>query len=274
MADTNPEVERVEAEAKAPETEGAESAPAGDNEPPVKPDLEKVQQRFDKLTREKHEYRLEAEYWRQKALQTPVQPPEAKPQPVAPAKIPQLEDFEYDAAKHAAALNDFYREQARAEVRAALEAERAAQREAERQKAFEQRQRDFLNKHPDYFEKVLRNDRLPITEAMAAVIAESDMGPQVAYYLADNPDKAAQIARLDGFLAAREIGRIEARLEAEAKAAAAPPPPRVSQAPPPPPKIDAVEPAPSIRVDTPEGDKLSINEWLKRRNKQLERRRN
>lgn len=274
VADVNPEAESVEADAKAPEAKGADSAPAGDSEPPVKPDLEKVQQRFDKLTREKHEYRLEAEYWRQKALQTQQpEPSQAKPQPVAPARIPQPEDYDYDTARHTAALEDYYSAKARAEVRAALDAERAAEREAERSRSFEQRQRAFLEQKPDYIEKVIRNDRLPISAEMAAVISYSEIGPEIAYYLADNVEKAEEIYRLDGIRAAREIGRIEAKLEAERKARTAPPASRVSQAPPPPPKIDAVEPAPSIRVDTPEGDKLSIKEWVKRREKQIERRR-
>jgi hypothetical protein len=66
------------------------------------------------------------------------------------------------------------------------------------------------------------------------VIMESPLGPEVALYLAENLEKLEAISQLPQKSQAREIGRIEARLEA---AKAAPPP--VSKAPPPAPKLDA-----------------------------------
>lgn len=274
LADTKPVEVEAAADAK-PETEaGAESATAGDVETLVKPDLDKVQQRFDKLTREKHEQRLEAEYWRAKALEV-QQAAAAKTQPVAPVEYPTLESVGYDEDKHRAALIEYAKAQAREEARSVLEQDRRAAREAERRSAFEKRQQSFIATKPDYVERVLQNRSLPITQAMADVIAESEVGPQVAYYLAENPDRASVIAQMGELQAAREIGRIEARIEAEAEARkAAPAVPRVSQAPPPPPKIDAIDTAVTIRVDRPESDSLPIEEWRRRRDKQVERKRN
>lgn len=271
VADTNPEDVTDQADAEAVATEGAESAPAGDVETLVKPDLDKVQQRFDRLTREKHEQRLEAEYWRAKALQV-QQAAAAKPEPVAPAEYPTLESVGYDEEKHRAALIEYARSQARDETRSVLEQERRAYREAERRNSFEKRQREFLAAKPDYAEKVLQNSSLPISQAMADVIAESEVGPAVAYYLAENPDRASVIAQMGEVQAAREIGRIEALLQVEQVARKTAP--RVTQAPPPTPSIAASETPQTIRPDSPDSDtEWSAEEWAKRRNKQIERRR-
>lgn len=268
MADTNPEVEGVEAEAKAPETEGADSAPAGDVEPAVKPDLDKVQQRFDKLTREKHQERIEKEYWREQALK--VQAAQAKPQPVAPAEVPTLEAYDFDQAKYEQAKRAYEDALIEARVAAALAKREAEAKQVARTQTFEQRQRAFLAEKPDYIEKVLQNDSLPISKAMADVMAESELGPQVAYFLADNPDRALVIAQMGEVQAAREIGRIEARLEAEANAKkASPAPTRVSQAPPPPPKIAASDAAPRKSVYD---ENLSMEEFMAMRERQLRRR--
>lgn len=273
VADTNPSDEVIEADANVTQSEGADSAPAGEVEPAVKPDLDKVQQRFDKLTREKHEQRLEAEYWRAKALQQ-QQAAYAKPEPVAPAEYPTLESVGYDEEKHRVALIDYAKAQAREEARSVLEQERRAAREAERRSTFEKRQRDFLASKPDYVEKVLQNSSLPITQAMADVIAESEVGPAVAYFLAENPERASVIAQMGELQAAREIGRIEARIEAEQNVRRPSPLSRVTQAPPPTPTIAASETPQTIRPDSPDSDtEWSAEEWAKRRNKQIERRR-
>lgn len=67
----------------------------------------------------------------------------------------------------------------------------------------------------DDFEQVAYNPRLPITDVMAETIQASEVGPDVAYYLGTNPKEADRIARLSPFLQAKEIGRIEAKIQAE-----------------------------------------------------------
>ena len=94
---------------------------------------------------------------------------------------------------------------------------------------------------------------------MAEVIADSDIGPQLAYHLAENKDAAARIAAMSPVQAARELGKIEARLTAAKDA-----PKPVSKAPPPPPTLKA----PEGEVD-PDPEKMPIDQWLKWRNKQL-----
>ena len=101
-------------------------------------------------------------------------------------------------------------------------------------------------------------------------IADLDDSPSVVYYLANNLRIADEIARLPPRAAARELGRIEARLAAEKEKLAAA---KVSKAPEPPPKVDGSgDPAVAISLTSAEADKLSDAEWVRRRNKQVARR--
>jgi hypothetical protein len=95
-------------------------------------------------------------------------------------------------------------------------------------------------------------------------LQESELGPQIAYHLVENPEKAAAIMQLPFKEQLKEIGRIEARLEATKTPAK----PAVSQAPPPVGKVEADDAPAVIRVDTPDSDNLSDREWTRRRNAQ------
>lgn len=247
----------------------AESAPASPE--PAVPERDKVQERFDKLTREKYEAlrAADTERYERERLEDRLRKLETKPDPVVPDDLPTLEAHGYDEAKYHAAMAAWSRAQARKEVSEALKQERDELKRTERQTAWQKKQSDFIKSNPDYAEKVLRNRELPITDHMREAIVDSDAGPQVAYYLADNPDKAILISQMSAVGQAREIGRIEARLEAEkAKPAIA-----VSKAPAPVPTIEAAEPAVTVKPDSPESDeKWSADEWAKRRNKQVSQR--
>lgn len=103
---------------------------------------------------------------------------------------------------------------------------RAAEKLAERQQLQEREriQTTFLEKAEkaaeryEDFDSVVSNPALPINEGMAEFIAESDLGPDVAYYLGKNPSKAAQIAQLSPIKAARELTRIESELASKPQA--------------------------------------------------------
>jgi len=68
---------------------------------------------------------------------------------------------------------------------------------------------------------------------MLEVISTSDVGPQIAVYLAENLDRADEISRMTPFAAAAALGRLEASLSAPKPAASASPPKSVTKAPPP-----------------------------------------
>lgn len=227
-----------------------------------------VGKRIDELTRNWRE----AERREQALLEILRQRAEpAKAQPDVKASTPKtLADFDYDEGRFAAHLSEQATSKAIEAARRELVQEREREQAERRRASFQTRETDFAKTVDDYFETT-RDQRVPISEPMAEAIADSDDGPALAYHLAKNIEVAARIAQLSPLAAARELGRIEAKLATEREKAKEKP--RVSTAPPPPPKVDAVEPAVSIRPDTPESDTLSADEWFAKREKQLSKRR-
>ena len=119
-------------------------------------------------------------------------------------------------------------EQQREIVRQTLREERAAEieqsarirhEEAEtlRAQQYQDRLAAAREAIPDIDTK-LSDPTLPITEHAARIIAESEKGPQMAYWLANNRAEAERIARLAPSQQAFELGRIEARINAAPQA--------------------------------------------------------
>jgi len=79
---------------------------------------------------------------------------------------------------------------------------------------YHEKEEDARGKYED-FEQVAYNPKLPITNVMAQTIQASDNGPDIAYYLGTNPKEADRISRLEPFLQAKEIGRLEAKVASE-----------------------------------------------------------
>ena len=79
---------------------------------------------------------------------------------------------------------------------------------------YHEKEEDARGKYED-FEQVAYNPKLPITQVMAQTIQASDNGPDIAYYLGTNPKEADRISRLEPFLQAKEIGRLEAKIASE-----------------------------------------------------------
>jgi hypothetical protein len=251
--------------------EATESPPADDAGEEAKP--KGVGKRIDELTRNWREAeRREAALL---AMLQERQAPKAAPEPVpqAPAKMPALADFEYDEGKYQAALVEFTRAEARREAENVLKAERERQAAEQRAKSWAEKEAEYAKAKPDYREKVT-DPSLPISRPMAQVIQQSEIGPDVAYYLADNRELAAQIATLPVEAAALALGRIEGRLLAQREAAQAAPRPVVSKAPTPPPRIEASAADLPVRTTDASGDRLSDDEWFKAEHKRLMKKRN
>lgn len=238
-------------------TEGSPTDDAG-TEKPTRDENGRFQGRIDKLTWEKSEERRlreaaerERDFFRAQAIQ-------AKPEPQAPAAIaqkePTLEEHGWDEAKFKAAYVDYTKAVARAEAEAVIASRERELAERARAESFKQKESAFKAKTPDY-EAVAYY--APISNEVAELVRESDIGPEVAYFLGKNPALAQQISQLPERAAAREIGRIEARLSLQKEAPPAAPPP-VSKAPPPPPKVEATEPA--IEKDP---SQMSDAEWYR-----------
>lgn len=151
-----------------------------------------------------------------------------------------------------------------------LAEQKAAEKLAERQvrQEAERRSESFLAKadkaaerYPD-FQAVVSNPSLPVNEAMAEFIAESDQGAEVAYFLGKNPGKAYEISQLSPVRAARELARIETDLAARPQA-------RVSRAPEPITPVGSKGRASTSSLPSDEDD---IATWMRKEQARIRRR--
>jgi hypothetical protein len=279
QAENTAPVETTQVDSEVVATPGEDSAPSGTEAAASGDDrsnwTEKAQKRYDELTeaRYREAARADREAYRREQLERELQQlreAPAKTQTVAPSDdFPTLESVDFDVAKHAEAVANWSRKQASESARQALAEEREAAQREQSARDWQRKQDAFAAKNPDYVQKVVEAGRRgdwACSDAMAEVIQQSDMGPEVTTYLAENAAKSFEIARLPPALQAREIGRIEARLEA---AKAAPPP--VSKAPPPPGKIEGDAPKNSWNTTDPSGDSASDDEWFKAEKRRLSR---
>ena len=265
--DSEEEVEHVQAEDSESE---AESPPA--DEENVEEKTDSFQERIDRITRFRREAEREAEALRQERDRTAKELAELRSQVESFHQSSQdktLADFDYNEAEYAKYLREQAVTQARTEAQ--KEAKRIAeeyrqQQEAEiRNREFAKRASEFAKEKSDYFE-VTSDPNLPFTQHMAELIQDSDIGPQVAYYLARHPDEAYDISRATPSAQGRLIGKLESKLsqaiEAEKK--------KQSKAPPPPKgKVKGVEPGFKTDPTDPTSDKMSDKEWLARREAQI-----
>lgn len=252
----------------APEPVESDTTPeislADDAEPERKPSG--VQKRIDELTRNwRDEQRRNDELLRMLGAQRTVEPEPIQAPPPS-QRLPSLEEYGYDEAKYQAALIDHATRQAETIVERRLREAEQARAEQGRMETFATRQQEFSKSVADFEDKVMRDPTLPISAAMRDVIIDSAEGPAIAYWLAQNRSAAEMISKLPVHLAALEMGRIEGRLAAQRATAKAAP--KVSNAPPPPPKVEASEDP--VQNDP---ESMSIDQWMKWRQKQLQRRR-
>lgn len=218
-----------------------------------------VQKRFDKLTKEKYDARRQSDIFKYEndQLKARLAALEAKPSQVAPVE-PTLESVGFDESKYRDAIRDWLKNEVRDEVKKTVPEVKAQLQSQQAQSEFEKRQAEFAKANPDYVEKVLENDELPITDSMAKVMRKSPLGCEIALYFADHLEIAEGISRLDALDQAREIGRIEASLEKK-------PIPAVSKAPPPVPKIDAGQPARELDIADSSGwSNKQFKSWRKK----------
>jgi hypothetical protein len=144
-------------------------------------------ERIDDLTRQRREAERQAEYWKAKATQS---------------VDPNTLEYEEGIAERVS--------QRHRQEQADTAKETAGQLAVE---AFTYRETIARDKFADY-DVVARNPNVPITPAMAEIIRDSDVGPDLAYHLGKNPTEAARIAALPSTRQAVELGKLEARVTA------------------------------------------------------------
>lgn len=236
----------------------ADSSPAAPESEKPKPAKTGEQLRIDELTRRYREEQRRSDRLMRMLEERGQQPEPKQQQPQAPQQPKGLKDFNYDETAYREYL--FTEAANKAATVAEQKAREAMQKQtaASRRASYEARAAEF-SKTVEDFDEVIRGD-WACSEPMAEAIEESEEGPALAYYLAENPGVSAKLAKLSATQAVRELTRIEDRLVAERKAAAQK---LVSKAPPPAPQLDAKEPSTKVSTTSPDSDKLSDDEWFK-----------
>lgn len=213
---TEPDGEDTEAEGKQ-DDDGDDEA---DKSPRAKRRRESRERRNAEIRAERDQLAARlAEYERSKA---------------EPAKDdrPKEQDFNGDYAAFERAQTAYEIKQAIREEKAKDEQARVSERRsAERQEkleAFDESEDQIRERVPDY-DKVMKQattDGLKFAPHVGELILDSSKSAHLAYFLAGKPEKARELNAMSPVQAAREIGRIEARLSLPTpnKSTKAPPP--------------------------------------------------
>ncbi|MEM8575528.1 MAG: hypothetical protein AAGF48_12935 [Pseudomonadota bacterium] len=208
-------------EAEGEKTEKSEPKSTGDDESdPEKPKPKRksrAQERIEQTTRDNRNLRRQVARLNRKIGELQGQKPLRE------------EDFSNPADYQAATIKRATQE-ASLETQAESVNAELQELKAKRADAWSEIVAEASQEIPD-FEAVF-DASVPVSEAMAELIMDSDAPAQVAYWLGKNKGEARRISELSPVEAARAIGQVEARL-------AAPKPKTVSSAPKPVPTVAA-----------------------------------
>lgn len=200
--DDNGQSEPVEASEEATTTEDRKRNP-------------KLEIRFEKITKQREEAREEARKEREQreSLEAKVKELESRSQPqkVEAAEEPRPEQFT-DMYEYAKALTDYKVDQRLGEEKQKVEQAKA---EAQRQQVINtwaKRVESAKAEMPD-FEAMVGSADVVVSNEVRDAIFESDVGPQVLYHLAENPDIAEKLQGMTVTSALRTIGKLEAQFE-------------------------------------------------------------
>lgn len=213
-------------DAAEPESQDDQSGHDGEgNEATVEDDQKerkpnpKIERRFSEITKQREEARKEAQREREareslearfKELEAKVNPQQAKAaDDLGPE--PKPEEFN-DMFEYAKALAEFTADKKLME-RDKQEADRkAAEQRVQFEKGWADRVNAAKSQLPD-FDEMIQSSDVAVSDPVRDAIMESDTGPQILYYLAENPEFAQELGKKSVISALREIGKLEARFE-------------------------------------------------------------
>lgn len=205
-----------EAEAKAAKDDDDEEK--GEEKTPEQVEKEKKalkSQRFQKLANEAKAEKARADAAEARAAALEAKEKERTPK-AEPDGEPQPGDFT-DAIQYARAL-------AKYEAKKAVEADRA-ERQADSDRRERQKTLDAFNKRveaaksyiPDWEEMVNSATDLKVSDEVRDSVVESDVGPEILYFMAANPEFVEKLGSLSTRKALIEIGKLESKLEKTAE---------------------------------------------------------
>ena len=183
-----------------------EDPPAEDpphEEPKAQPEKSGYQKRIDQLVYEKkmaeNQNQQLIDIMKAKGI---VKEPEPEPEPETFDTIEEYTDYLVNKKLEERMGN--YEKKAQAQQAQNISQQKVA--------SFASKAEEFQSKHSDFYEKI-NDPSLPTSETIATSLIESDKGPEVAYYLANNTGELNDILKLSPYKQAIAIGRLEAKVE-------------------------------------------------------------
>ena len=176
---------------------------------------DKLNKRFDKVTQRAKEAEaraIELEN-RLKSYEAGNQQVQQEQKPVAPEGKPQASQFN-DAFEYAEALAEWSAENAlrqRDEQDASRKAEKAQKKVLD---AWTEKVAKAKDSMPD-FDAMVKSSEIVVGNEIRDSIIESDVGPQILYFLASDEEFAKKLTEMPVVKALREIGKLEAKFEAK-----------------------------------------------------------
>lgn len=164
------------------------------------------QRRQERLLKERAEYKAKVELYER--MITQQQQPQ---QPAAVEGRPSRAAFDDDES-YVDALTTWKVDQKLANVKQEINQHRAQE---DTQSSWATKVTEARSAYADYESVMEDAEDVPIQPHVAEAIQGSEVGADVAYYLAKHTDIVDKINRLSPMAAAREIGKIESKIEAE-----------------------------------------------------------
>ena len=175
---------------------------------------DKLNKRFDKVTQRAKQAEAEALELREKLKSYEARVnPQTEPEKVKAEGKPQASQFN-DAFEYAEALAEWSAENALKQ----RDAEEAGRKAKETQEKILQSWNEKIAKAkanlPD-FDAMVQSSTVVVGDEIRDSILESDVGPQLLYFLASDEDFAKRLTEMPVVKALREIGKLEAKFEAK-----------------------------------------------------------
>lgn len=247
--------------------EGEKPAEPKAERPPLPADeVDRIIAKAKKNARYEERKRLEAYY---RGLNDAKTAAPQEPQKPAEDPAPKREAYE--------SYEEFLTAKASFEAKKAVRAERETQDKETAQRTEAQKQDALMNdfrrktkeKFPDIEEKLEEIGEMTLPPGAGMAVAESEFGSEILNHWADNPQDLEKLSKLSPSAAIREIGKLEARFESEAKKPEPKQERKPSAAPEP---IEPVGGKSSVESADPSA-KDDIDTWWKKREAQIMRQR-
>ncbi|MCK5601081.1 hypothetical protein KAR91_04375 [Candidatus Pacearchaeota archaeon] len=179
-------------------------------------DSKKVKKRIGKLKvkgyqQEQEIKRLKAELAEKSAQAEPAV------KPTRPNELDYDDPAEFQAAQDKYDEDSFNHRMSERDKETAVQssAESVQKQRQERVDNFDKKVAEVSEKIPDFEEVARSEDMLEIYNVaphLADVIEESESGPEIAYFLGNNPEEAVRLAGLSTVQVAIEVGKLEGKL--------------------------------------------------------------